>query len=74
MPADLYPGTPHALDRAAYRDGVPRPAKLLELESADPFWKALGGSVEDPFGCGGETFRQRAAAAAIGIVPSGVDP
>lgn len=57
--ADLYPGTPHALDRMAYTDGVNPPQLLLELEDLDPFWRTSGGSVDDPFGCGGETFRQR---------------
>jgi len=64
---NLNAGTPHALDHMAYRDGVPQPARLLQLEEADPFWRTLGGSVDDPFGCGGETFRERAAAAELGI-------
>jgi hypothetical protein len=57
----LNPGHPHALDDMAYADGVPKPARLLELEESDPFWRTLGGSVDDPFGDGGETFRQREA-------------
>ncbi|MCA1199169.1 hypothetical protein K9B35_14420 [Sphingomonas sp. R647] len=63
----LYPGTPHALDRDAYRAGVNPPQLLLQLEDIDPFWRTLGGSTTDPFGCGGETFRQRAKADALGI-------
>jgi hypothetical protein len=65
--ADLYPGHPHALDRDAYRHGVSPPQLLLQLEDLDPFWRTLGGNVEDPFGCGGETFRQREKAKALGI-------
>lgn len=59
--------SPHALDHMAYADGVDRPQRLLELEAEDPFWKTLGGSVEDPFGDGGETFRQREKALSLGI-------
>lgn len=63
----LDPTSPHALDHAAYADGVAPPASLLSLEAADPFWKTLGGSASDPFGDGGETFRQRARAIELGI-------
>ncbi len=56
----MDPLAPHALDHGAYADGVPKPERLLQLEAEDPFWITFGGSVEDPFGCGGETFRQRA--------------
>ena len=62
---DLNPGHPHALDHMAYADGVPQPSAMLALEAADPFWRTLGGSVDDPFGDGGETFRQRAIARAL---------
>lgn len=65
--SDLYPGHPNALDRMAYRDGVSPPQLLLQLEDLDPFWRTWGGSTSDPFGCGGETFRQRAEAERLGI-------
>lgn len=54
---------PNFIDFAAYADAVysPPPA-LVALALADPFWRTFGGSTSDPFGCGGETFRQRAAA------------
>ncbi len=65
--AGLYSGTPHALDHMAYADGTARPERLLELEQDDPFWRTLGGSVDDPFGCGGETFRERDAARELGM-------
>lgn len=61
----IDPMAPHAIDHMAYADGVAKPARLLELEAADPFWITFGGSVDDPFGCGGETFRQRALFAKI---------
>lgn len=63
----LNPGHPHALDRDAYERGCPEPAAMLRLEQADPFWRTLGGSVSDPFGDGGETFRQRRIARELGI-------
>lgn len=40
---------------------------MLALEAQDPWWQTLGGSIEDPFGDGGETFRQREKAMALGI-------
>ena len=45
---------PDFVDFAAYADAVytPPPA-LAKLAETDPFWRTLGGSVEDPFGCGG---------------------
>lgn len=63
----LDPATPHAIDHLAYAEGTPRPEAMLALEAQDPFWQTLGGSVEDPFGDGGETFRQRATAQALGL-------
>lgn len=58
---------PHALDHGAYADGTAMPEAMLALEASDPFWQTLGGSVDDPFGDGGETFRQRQQAAELGI-------
>lgn len=62
-------GTPHALDYAAYADGVDRPAELLALEARDPFWRTLGGRTpdSDPWADGGETFRQRRQARDLGL-------
>ena len=74
---DLLPGHPHALDHDAYDAGVPLPAAMLALEAADPFWRTLGGSVEDPWGDGGETFRDRRRARELGIganIYGGADP
>lgn len=63
----IDPMAPHAIDHTAYADGTARPQAMLDLEARDPFWQTLGGSLEDPFGDQGETFRQRAAALAMGI-------
>jgi len=63
----IDPLAPHAIDHAAYADGIAKPETLLALEAQDPFWQTLGGSIDDPFGDGGETFRQRAKARALGI-------
>ena len=59
--------TAHALDHGAYAEGVPKPTRLMALEAQEPFWRTLGGSETDPWGCGGETFRERAQARAMGV-------
>ena len=53
---------PDFVDFDAYLRGAytPPPA-LVALAERDPFWRTFGGSVDDPWGCGGETRRQRQA-------------
>ena len=58
---------PHAIDHGAYSEGTLKPSAMLDLERSDPFWKTLGGNEVDPWGDGGETFRQRAKAMSLGI-------
>ena len=58
---------PHNIDHLAYAEGTPRNDAIASLEEQDPFWQTLGGNEDDPFGDGGETFRQRAEAIRLGI-------
>ena len=55
---------PEFVDFAAYARGVytPPPA-LVAIGHEDAFWRTLEGSTVDPWGDGGETMRQRDAAA-----------
>lgn len=63
----IDPMAPHAIDHGAYADGTAMPEAMLALEAQDQFWQTLGGSIDDPFGDDGETFRQREQAKAMGI-------
>lgn len=63
----MDPMAPHAIDHRAFAEGTPLPTAMLALEAIDPFWQTLGGSTADPFGDGGETFRQRTRAAQLGL-------
>jgi hypothetical protein len=58
---------PHNIDHMAYAEGTAQNEAAAALEVSDPFWQTLGGNIDDPWGDGGETLRQREKAIAMDI-------
>ena len=63
----IDPAAPHNIDHGAYAEGTPRNTAIAALETADPFWKTLGGSDTDPFGFGDQIAAERQRAFDFGL-------